>query len=582
MKSLQDKVAALRGKLAELDISGFIIPHDDEYQNEYLPPAAERLTFISGFTGSSGTAVVLEKTAALFVDGRYTLQAPLETDTSVYTLKNTPKDSVSEWIKAELPENGKLGYDPWLHSEDWVRNAKKKGLDLVAVSANPLDAIWNDRPALLSSPAVPHPLCFAGESHEDKRKRLAEALRKDGDEAFVVTRQDSLAWLLNIRGADVPHTPFALGFAILHADATVDLFILPEKIGPETKAHLGPDIRLHPPSAFVPRISQLAGQVKLAADPAAAASAIFAAADRKISPLTDPCTLPKACKNATELEGTQNAHRRDGVALVRFLFWLSQQTGVDELAVMAKLRGFRAEGNHFRDLSFETIAGSGPNGAIVHYRASEKTNRTLQQGEFLLLDSGAQYLDGTTDVTRTIAIGPVSPEMKNRFTRVLKGHIGVASAVFPVGTTGSALDSMARRPLWEAGLDYNHRTGHGVGSYLSVHEGPGYIGAKEQVPLQPGMVISNEPGYYKTGAYGIRIESLVAVEQVKIEGAEREMLGLRTLTLCPIDRNAIDVDLLTAAERDWLNAYHQRVWTELAPALNTEEQLWLKAATAAL
>jgi Xaa-Pro aminopeptidase len=590
MSLISDRIAALRVRLAAQGLAAFVVPHADEYQNEYLPPSAERLAYLTGFTGSAGLAIVSTTKAVLFVDGRYTLQAPAETDTAVVEVKPLSATCAADWLTATLPENAVVGFDPWLTNEDSYRALhaalSKKNCQLVPVKDNPVDEIWTDRPAPPLSKAEIHPLEFAGESSEAKRLRMAETLRTEGHQAFILTRPDSLAWLLNLRGADVAHTPLTLGFAVLHVTGTVDLFMAAGKISPEVQAHLGNAVTLHPLAQFVPAIATLAEGSRLVADGSATARAVFALAKDRIERGTDPCQLAKAQKNPTELAGTRNAHRRDGVAMVKCLAWLARDAAsgtIDELTVMEKLRAWRSEGKDFRDLSFETIAGSGPNGAIVHYRSAEKTNRRLQPGEFFLLDSGAQYRDGTTDITRTIAVGEVSAEMKDRFTRVLKGHIAIATSVFPNKTTGHQIDAFARRALWTAGVDYDHGTGHGVGSYLSVHEGPQGISTRATgVVLYPGMILSNEPGYYKAGSYGIRIENLVVVEPRTIPGAERDMLGFETVTLCPIDRNAIDPALLTSEERDWLNRYHAEVAAQLVPLLEAPEAAWLKAATAPL
>ena len=590
MSITSDRIATLRACLAAQGLAAFVVPHADEYQNEYLPSSAERLAHLTGFTGSAGMAIVSTTKAVLFVDGRYTLQAPAETDTAVIEVKPLSAMCAADWLTETLPEGAVVGFDPWLTNEDSYRALHKalgeKNRQLVPVRNNPVDEIWMDRPAPPLSKAEIHPLEFAGESSDAKRLRMAEALRAEGQQAFILTRPDSLAWLLNLRGADVAHTPLTLGFAVLHATGTVDLFIAPEKISPEVQAHLGNAVTLHPLTRFAPVLATLAEGTRLVADGSATAHAVFDIAKDRIERSADPCQLAKAQKNPVELAGARNAHRRDGVAMVKCLHWLAREAAsgtIDELTVMEKLRGWRSEGQHFRDLSFETIAGSGPNGAIVHYRSSDKTNRRLQPGEFFLLDSGAQYRDGTTDITRTLAIGEISAEMKDRFTRVLKGHIAIARALFPRKTTGHQIDAFARQALWEVGLDYDHGTGHGVGSYLSVHEGPQGISTRATgVALCPGMIVSNEPGYYKTGAYGIRIENLVVVESRTIPGAERDMLGFETLTLCPIDRNAIEPALLTAEEKSWLNRYHAEVAAQLLPLLPAAEADWLKAATAPL
>ncbi len=586
------RVEALRQELVRLGVDGFIISHRDEYQNEMRPPCNERLAFLTGFHGSMGTAVVLQDQARLFVDGRYILQAPREVDTDVFAIAQAPPVVPLDWVAATLPKGAKLGFDPWLHAVAWTEKARSvltaAGIELVALERNPLDALWTDRPALPLAPAVPHPVMFAGEEHLHKRTRLAAQLAQDGLDGFVITDPASLAWLLNLRGADVPCVPVALGFGVLNADATVDLFMDARKIGADTRTHFGAAVTVHPPEQFADHLRERTERQTLAADMGMASAGLLVATENRLKPYTDPCVLGRARKNPIEVAGMRNAHRRDGVALVRFFAWLAaREKPVDELTVMERLQEFRSEGEHFRGLSFETIAGSGPNGAVVHYHATPATNRVCQPGEFLLIDSGGQYLDGTTDVTRTIAVGEVSLEMRANFTRVLKGHIAVARAVFPQGTVGAQLDCLARAPLWEAGLDFAHGTGHGVGSYLAVHEGPARICSPRvnatgvYVPLEPGMVLSDEPGYYKQGAYGIRTESLLAVVPVEVPGAEHPMLAFETLTLCPIDRNALELPLMTDAERAWLNAYHRRVQREIAPLLTTDaERRWLERATA--
>lgn len=584
---MSDKLTALRAELAKLKVDAFLVPRTDEYQNEYVPACAERLAWLTSFTGSAGTAIVLADQAALFVDGRYTLQAPAEVDTQLFAIHHSGTTPPADWLFNTLPDGAQVGFDPWLHPQSWVEtNAKKlasRRIALVPLSYNPIDRCWADRPPAPRAPFVVQPAEFAGESAQSKRLRIAQMLKDSGTDAFVLTAPDSIAWLLNIRGHDVPHTPLPLCFAILHAAGTVDLFVDAAKITDDVRAHLGNAVQLEAPEKLGQAINTLSRTCVLAADSNASAAWIFAAAaDDNIRRQTDPCLLPKARKNPAELAGTRAAHLRDGAAMVRLLSTI--KAGDDELGVTERLYLARTQGEHFRDLSFDTIAGSGPNGAIVHYRSSEKTNRRLQEGELFLLDSGAQYVDGTTDITRTIAIGTPTPEMKDRFTRVLKGHIAIATALFPKGTTGHQLDAFARHALWQIGADFDHGTGHGVGSYLSVHEGPQRISPRPSPlgVLEEGMILSNEPGYYKSGAYGIRIENLIVVQKATLPGAEREMLGFETITLCPIDRNLIEVSLLSADERSWLNAYHARVLAALAPQLDATNQHWLAAACAPL
>src|SRR6516162_8602005 len=580
----------LRQELASQRLGAFIVPRADEHQGEYVPPRGQRLAWLTGFTGSAGVAIVLRDRAALFVDGRYTLQAAAQVDTQLFEIHHLIDEPPARWTGTALAAGTVLGYDPWLHTPQEVERfraaAEKAGASLRAVAGNPLDRVWPGQPAAPLAPVVPHAEEFAGESAQSKRARLARGLAEEGVVAAVLTMPESIAWLLNIRGGDVPHTPLPLSFAILRQDGSVTLFIDRRKLAPGLERHLGNEVTVMPPDALGPALDALAAEGgRVQADPATAASWIFdrlQAAKADIHRANDPCLLPKACKNPTEIDGTRAAHRRDGAALTRFLAWLAREVpkeGLAEIAASDRLEAFRHEGEHFRDLSFPTISGAGSNGAIVHYRATPESEKRLEPGSLYLCDSGAQYLDGTTDVTRTIAIGKPTQEMRDRFTRVLKGHIVLALARFPKGTTGTQLDAFARRALWEEGLDYDHGTGHGVGSYLGVHEGPQRISkAPNAQPLLPGMIVSNEPGYYKTGAYGIRIENLVLVQPAD-GAAEREMLGFETLTLAPIDRDLIDPSLLDKDETAWLDAYHARIREALTPLVDGETARWLAAAT---
>jgi Xaa-Pro aminopeptidase len=584
------RLALLRAELGRLGVHGFLVPRADEHQGEYVPLCAQRLAWLTGFTGSAGLAAVLPAAAAVFVDGRYTLQAEAEVDGALYVRRHLTEEPATDWIAATLKPGEILAYDPRLHTlgevERFRAAAEKAGGSLKPLAANPLDAVWRDRPPPPLAPVVPHALGFAGESAEKKRQALADRLAAERVDAAVLTAPDSIAWLLNIRGGDVPHTPLPLSFAILGRDATVDLFIDPRKLMPGLAEHLGNAVRVSPPDAFGAALRQLgAARRRVQADPASAAAWVFdtlGAAGAELHRAADPCQLPKACKNPVELDGTRQAHRRDGAALTRFLAWLADAAragSLGEIAASDRLEELRRGGEHFCDLSFPTISGAGANGAIVHYRASPASERRLEPGTLYLVDSGAQYLDGTTDVTRTVAIGAPTAEMRDRFTRVLKGHIALATCRFPKGTTGSQLDALARRALWEVGLDYDHGTGHGVGSYLAVHEGPQRISKLPNTqPLLPGMIVSDEPGYYKTGAYGIRIENLVLVTPLP-SGGGREFLGFETLTLAPIDRALIEPTLLEAAEIAWLDAYHARVQAEIAPLVDEPTRQWLAAAT---
>ena len=585
-----ERLARLRTELAARHLDGFIVPRGDEHQGEYVPPRGQRLAWLTGFSGSAGLAIVLRDRAALFVDGRYTLQAAAQVDTDSFEIHHLIEEPPAQWITSVLRKGEVLAYDPWLHTPHEVERfrsaAEKAGASLRGIAENPLDRVWAGQPAAPIAPVVPQPELFAGESAAAKRTRLGRALQEDGVAAVVLTMPESSAWLLNIRGGDVPHTPLPLSFAILRQDGSVSLFIDRRKLVPGIERHLGNAVTVLPPKQLGPALDELAVQGgTVQADPATAASWVFdrlAAAGAKIHRAADPCLLPKASKNAAEIDGTRAAHRRDGAALTRFLAWLAREAPKGELREIAasdRLEAFRREGEHFRDLSFPTISGAGSNGAIVHYRATPETEKRLEPGTLYLLDSGAQYLDGTTDVTRTVAVGQPSDEMRDRFTRVLKGHIALALARFPKGTTGTQLDGFARRALWQVGLDYDHGTGHGVGSYLGVHEGPQRISkAPNSQALLPGMIVSNEPGYYKTGAYGIRIENLVLVQPAD-GAAEREMFGFETLTLAPIDRNLIEPSLLDEEESAWLDGYHERVRETLTPFVDPDTAHWLAEAT---
>lgn len=589
---MKERLSALRAEMARQGMDGFIVPHADEFQNEYLPPSTERLAWITGFTGSAGAAVVLKDRAAAFTDGRYTIQIREQVDGELFDIRHISDEPPKDWVAEHLGRGGKLGYDPWLHTERalkvWRKAAEKAGGEMVAVERNPLDAVWADRPPAPAAPIAPHGEEFAGETSTSKRERVAKTLADAGADSAVITAPDSIAWLLNIRGSDVAHTPLPLSFAILYATGRVEWFVDPAKVGPDMAGHLGDEVTVRGADEFEPALWAL-GNNRVLADPAGTAALVFerlGKAGAQIIRADDPCQLPKACKNSVEIEGMRAAHRRDGVALTRFLSWLEGQApkgGVGEIAAADKLQALRFEGEHITDLSFRTISGSGPNGAIVHYSVTPESDRTLGPGELYLVDSGGQYRDGTTDVTRTVAIGEPTAEMRDRFTRVLKGHIAIATVRFPEGTTGSHLDILARQALWRAGLDYDHGTGHGVGSFLGVHEGPQRISKiPNKVALKPGMIVSNEPGYYKTGEYGIRIENLVCVTAVEIEGAEKPMLGFETLTLAPIDLALVDTALLTPPETEWLNAYHTDVRETLTPLVDGDTAAWLAEATRAV
>jgi Xaa-Pro aminopeptidase len=584
----------IREATARQGLDGFLIPHEDEHQNEYLPEANDRLAWATGFTGSAGAAVVLKDKAAVFVDGRYTLQVRDQVDLNLFEIKDLVEGGVTAWLESELKPGQTVGYDPRLHSPDSLERlkkaAEKAGASLKAVEANPLDQAWGGaRPAQPQAPVVPHPLAYAGEESSAKRARLGEALAKQGAGAAVITAPAGIAWLFNIRGGDVIRSPLPLGQAILAPDGSAQLFLDPAKVTEDLPAWLGNQVSLQPPEAMPAAIAALKG-LSVLVDPAQSSAWYFdalEAAGATVVRAADPTALPRALKNPAEVEGSRKAHARDGAALSRFLHWLATEGEAalpDEITVVKTLEGFREATGALKDLSFDTIAGSGPNGAIVHYRPVERLNRKLERGTLLLVDSGAQYLDGTTDVTRTVAIGEPTQEMRERFTLVLKGHLALARVRFPAGVTGSQLDALARMALWQHGLDYDHGTGHGVGSYLGVHEGPQRISkSPSTVALQAGMIVSNEPGYYKTGGYGIRIENLQVVTPPEdIPGGERPMLGFEALTLAPIDRRLIVAPMLTREELAQIDAYHARVLETVGPHLDGAAKAWLTEVCAPL
>jgi len=586
------RLAALCAELKKRGLDGFVVPRADEHQGEYVPKRAERLAWLTAFTGSAGIAVVMADKAAIFVDGRYTLQVRRQTDTALFDPRDITSEGAAKWIETNAGKGARIGYDPWLHTASAVDGlklaAKQADATMVACETNPIDAVWSDQPEAPLAKAVPQGIALAGEAAESKRTRVAEAIKAKGADAVVLTLPDSICWLLNIRGGDTPHTPFALSFAILNADGSTDLFMDARKSSPELVQHLGNSVKVRAPDEFAPALDALKAK-SVAADPFSAAAAIFdrlQKAGANIVRLVDPCQLPKACKNSVEVEGMRKAHVRDGAALSKFLSWFAREAPnghLDEISASEALEGFRRATGSLSDLSFDSISGVGPNGAIVHYRVTRSSNQPIKANQIYLIDSGGQYPDGTTDVTRTVIVGTPTVEMKDRFTRVLKGHIALATAKFPEGTTGAALDSFARRPLWDVGLDYEHGTGHGVGAYLSVHEGPQNISKRPiQQPLKPGMIVSNEPGYYKAGEYGIRIENLVVVQEAAIRGSERKMMEFETITLAPIDLELVEPMLLTDEETNWLNAYHERVRLSLSRHLDDETRAWLDYATRAI
>lgn len=590
MSTYTARLAALREQLARQQLDGFVVPLTDEHMSEYVGAYAQRLAWLTGFQGSAGTAVVLPAEAAIFIDGRYTLQVREQVSADDWQFVGVPETSVSGWLAGHVKQDARIGYDPWLHTRAWVDEATKAlatvGATLVPVDTNPVDAIWPDQPAPSDAKLSVHDDTYAGRSSAEKRAAVADWLAEQKADAVVLASLESTAWLLNVRGGDVSRTPVALSYAVVNADGTADLFIAPEKMTDDVAKHLGNAVRVHDRRDFAPALQRFAGK-RVAVDPSLSVAAIplaIEAGGGTVAALRDPTVIPRATKNPVEQAGHRAASVRDGAALVRFLRWISIEApkgGHTELSAATKLEEFRRETGLLKDLSFDAISATGPHGAIPHYHVTEESSLPIKVGELYLIDSGGQYADGTTDVTRVVPIGEPTPEMRDRFTRVLKGHIALATAVFPHGTTGAQLDALARLPLWQAGLDFAHGTGHGVGSYLSVHEGPAriakpsYPGGGPSEPLLPGMILSNEPGYYKAGEYGIRIENLLLVGEREIPGGEAVMLGFETLTLVPIDRDLIEPALLTVEELSWLNRYHARVAATLGPVLPEADRDWL-------
>ena len=591
MSTHHDRLQALREQLKARKLDGFVVPLTDEHMSEYVGAYARRLEWLTGFQGSAGTAVVLPESAAIFTDGRYTLQVRQQVDGSDWQFVSVPGTSVAEWLRANAGQGARIGYDPWLHTRAWVEEARKalagQGAELVAVDTNPVDAVWPDKPAPSDARLVVQDDALAGISSAAKRAEVADWLAGQGADAAVLSALDSIAWTFNVRGGDVAHTPVALAYALINADGTADLFVAPEKMTEEVAQHLGNAVRVHDRQEFAPALGRFAGK-RVVVDPERSVSAVFDALDAggaTVLALRDPTVLPRAQKNPAEVAGHKAAQARDGVVMVRFLKWIeaaAPKGGLTEIAASDHLQRLREEAGAV-DLSFDTISATGAHGASPHYKADAGSNAPIEPGQLYLIDSGGQWRDGTTDITRVIPIGEPTLEMRDRFTRVLKGHIAIATAVFPEGTTGGQLDSFARRPLWEAGLDFAHGTGHGVGAYLSVHEGPqriakpNYPGGGPAEPLRPGMILSNEPGYYKAGEYGIRIENLILVVEREVPGGDAPMLAFETLTFAPIERALIEPRLLSDAERQWLNAYHAEVLDLLGPGLDAEHRRWLLA-----
>jgi Xaa-Pro aminopeptidase len=582
-----ERLTALRGEIRRLGVDAVIVPRADEHLGEYVAARAERLPWLSGFTGSAGVAAVTLNRAAVFSDGRYVLQLAAETDPAWWERLHVVHEPPAAWLAATGAK--RIGYDPWLIAEDGLKPYAEAGLTMVALDGNPVDAIWKDQPAAPLAPALPHPLTLAGRSAADKRADLAAALRKAGDDAAVITDPASLAWLFNIRGADVPFVPVPQGFALIDSTGQCTLFMASEKLPAETRAWLGNAVSLAEPSALRAHLQQWRGK-RVRVDPAAQ-PAWFAqslrAAGAEVQAGMDPCILPKACKNVVEQQGSRNAHLRDAAAVARFLRWFDEarDESDSEMSAASRLLAYRQEMEGFRGESFPAISGAGEHGAVIHYRVSAESNRLIRTNEAYLIDSGAQYQDGTTDITRTLWTGPGLPPdvLRDRYTRVLQGHIAIDRLVFPAGVQGSHLDSFARAALWQAGLDFDHGTGHGVGSYLSVHEGPVSLSRTARpVALMPGMILSNEPGFYAPGAFGIRLENLLLVREMAFAGASKPFLGFETLSWAPFDRRLIAVEMLTAAERDWIDSYHGRVLALVSPLVEGETRAWLERACARL
>jgi Xaa-Pro aminopeptidase len=581
------RLAALRQVLAAEGLAGFLVPRSDAHQGEYVAARDERLQWLTGFTGSAGFCIVLPEVAGVFIDGRYRTQVKAQVDLSVFAPVPWPEVKPADWLRDKMAA-GEIGFDPWLHTADEIERLRA-GLEESGITLRParnfVDAIWPDQPGPPIGRAFVHPDALAGETSADKRARLAETLRATGQRAAVLTLPDSLCWLLNIRGADVPRNPILHGFAVLHDDARVTLFVDAAKIDDAVRAHLGPQVSLRPPQAFVPALHTLQGPVRV--DKATAPLAVsqeLEEAGVEVAWGDDPCRLPKARKTAAEVAGMREAHLRDGAAMVEFLCWLDRQPpgSLSEISVVRALEGFRRATNALHDISFDTICGSGPNGAIMHYRVTEETNRAVGRDELLLVDSGAQYLDGTTDITRTVAIGDPGDEARACYTRVLQGLIAISRVRWPRGLAGRDLDPLARFALWVEGQDFDHGTGHGVGAFLSVHEGPQRLSRISEVPLEPGMILSNEPGYYREGAFGIRLENLIVVQEAPPLGDNRRQLSFETLTFVPFDRRLILAGLLSPAERAWVDQYHGETLARLAPRMAGATLDWLKAACAPL
>ncbi|HET7166893.1 MAG TPA: aminopeptidase P family protein [Pseudolabrys sp.] len=583
------RVAELRAELGRRGLDGFMVPRADRQQNEYLPASEERLAWLTGFTGSAGAAAVLTDRAALFVDGRYTVQASSQVDSNIFSLEHMVEHPAEQWLEQNLKNGTKLGYDPWLHTSEQAEKLKKAcvsaGAELVAVDSNPIDALWRDRPQPPSGVVSLREPKLAGETAPDKLKRVRAELKKFRADALLVSDPQNVAWALNIRGTDIAHTPLVLAFALIPGEGRPSLYVSASKLTNNVHHALEEFADIRAEDDLAGDLGRL-GEKTVRLDQASAADAftrMLAGAGGKPQRGPDPITLLKATKNHAEIVGSRAAHKRDGAAVAHFLAWFDREAPsgkLTEIDAVEALETFRRDTGALKDISFPTIAGAGPNGAIVHYRVTRASNRRIGRNDLFLIDSGAQYEDGTTDITRTIIVGEPSEQMRDRFTRVLKGHIAIATAVFPENTSGAQLDPLARTALWQAGLDFDHGTGHGVGSYLSVHEGPARISKLGTVALRRGMILSNEPGYYKTASYGIRVENLVLVIAApEPVGAEKPLNAFETLTLAPIDRRLIDSRMLTSKERCWLDSYHKRVHEILSPLVDRPTRKWLEQAT---
>lgn len=594
-KTLAARLKSLREELEKRGLDGFVVPISDEHMSEYVGEYAQRLEWISGFAGSAGSALVMADRAIMFTDGRYTIQVREQVDPDHWEYEAVPATSIAKWLKANAAKGTRIGYDAWLHDRGFAKalhaELEAKGGSLVEVEGNPIDAVWEDRPAPSPAKAMPYEGDLAGQSSAEKRAAIAEWLKEEGLDATVISALDSVAWLLNLRGEDVAHTPVALSFVVAHADGTADFFIAGEKVSPELTQHLGNAVRVCERMEFESALKDMAGK-RVGVDPALSVAAIpqaLEAGGATVVAERDPTIVPKARKNAVEQQGQRDAQIRDGAAIAKYLHFLSVEGPkgeLDELKAAAQLLAFRKEYPDLRDISFDTISAAGPHAALPHYRVDESSNLPIEPNSVFLCDSGGQYPDGTTDITRTVWIGPGAPpaEVVDRYTRVLKGHIALARQIFPDGTTGGQLDALARQHLWMAGVDYGHGTGHGVGAYLAVHEGPqriakptgGQAGTSE--PLRSGMICSNEPGYYKAGEYGIRIENLVIIQEADVGGPDEVYLEFETTTLAPIDRTMVDVAMLSPEEREWWNTYHARTREVLAQQLKGDVLVWLEDA----